>query len=269
MATLINSVLKAIRIMELFTPDNPRITLSDISQQLDLPKSTAHNLLNTLVSAGYIEKTDNNQYALGTAVIALTQKVRVNVEVRDRAAPLLRELADLCDESVYLTIRDGDYALYIYAIESSQRLLARTAIGDRANLHCTSVGKAILAHLPDEDVDAVIAHAGLPRFTNETITDLEQLKTELERTRRRGYSVDNGEHEEYVYCIGAPIFDVQGNVFGSCSVSGIDPEIVGVRAQKISGAVVRTAMDISRRMGYVPSRLGLISNAQHLRLGDK
>lgn len=265
---MINSVLKAIRVMELFTPENPRITLSDISQQLGIPKSTAHNLLNTLVSEGYIEKTDNNQYALGTAVIALTQKVRVNVEVRDRAAPLLRELADLCDESVYLTIRDGDYALYIYAIESSQRLLARTAIGDRANLHCTSVGKAILAYLPDEQVDAVIERAGLPRFTKRTITSPEHLKTELDQTRKRGYSVDNGEHEDYVYCIGAPIFDVQGNVFGSCSVSGIDPQIVGERVQKISEAVMRTAMDISRRMGYVPSRIGLISNAQHLLLAD-
>ena len=266
---LINSVLKAVKVMELFTPDNPRMTLSDVSQRLDIPKSTAHNLLNTLMSAGYIEKTDNNQYALGTAVIALTQNVRVNVEVRDRAAPLLRELADLCDESVYLTIHDAGYALYIYAIESSQRLLARTAVGERANLHCTSVGKAILAILSDDEVDAVIERIGLPKFTEATITDVDELKAELRQTRKRGYSIDNQEHEDHVYCIGAPIFDNQGHVCGSCSVSGIDSEIVGERAPEISSAVMRTAMDISRRMGYVPSMKSVIHSSQQLLLDSR
>lgn len=255
---MINSVLKAIRIMELFTPENPTQALADISKQLGLPKSTVHNLLNTLMAAGYIEKTDNNLYALGTAIIALTQNVRVNVEVRDRAAPLLRELADLCSESVYLTIRDGDFALYIYAIESSHRLLARTAVGDRANLHCTAVGKAILAHLPGDEVDRVIARAGLPRFTAATITSPSVLMEQLQEIRLQGYSVDRQEHETGVFCIGAPIFDVHGHVFGACSVSGIDPEIVGKRAGVISGAITRVAMDISRRMGYVPSSIGLV-----------
>src|SRR5690606_23948422 len=120
-------------------------TVTDISRRLNMPKSTAHNLLTTLLSDGFIEKTDNDSYALGTAVIMLTQKVRVNVELRDRAAPYLRELADQCDESVYLALPHGDSVLYIYAIESSRRLIARTAVGDLAHLHSTGVGKAILA----------------------------------------------------------------------------------------------------------------------------
>jgi DNA-binding IclR family transcriptional regulator len=267
--TVINSVLKAIKVLELFTPENPQMTLSDISKCLDMPKSTVHNLLNTLMSEGYIEQDENTQYGLGTAVIALTQNVRVNVEVRDRAAPLLRELADLCDESVYLTVYDNGYALYIYAIESSQRLLARTAVGDRANLHCTSVGKAIMANLPDEEVDAIIERIGLPKYTQTTIVDVEQLKSELQLTRDRGYSIDNQEHEDHVYCIGAPIFDSQGIVCGSCSVSGIDPQIVGARIPEISNAVIRTAMEISRRMGYVTSMKSVIHSSQRLQLDSQ
>ncbi len=100
-----------------------------------MPKSTVHSLLNTLLADGFVEQVEDGSYALGTAVIVMTQSVRVNVELRDRAAPHLRELADQCAESVYLTIRDGDYVLYIYAIESSRRLIARTAVGDRAYLH--------------------------------------------------------------------------------------------------------------------------------------
>jgi DNA-binding IclR family transcriptional regulator len=256
--TVINSVLKAIRIMEFFTPEHPARALSDISKELGLPKSTVHNLLNTLMAAGYIEKTDGNLYALGTAVIALTQNVRVNVEIRDRAAPLLRELADLCKESVYLTIREDDCALYIYAIESSHRLIARTAVGDRTHLHCTAVGKSILANLPDSDVDQIIARVGLPRFTDATITSPDHLKAQLHEIREQGYSLDRQEHEKGVFCIGAPIFDVSGTVFGACSVSGIDSEIVKSRARALSGAITRVARDISQRMGYVPSSITLV-----------
>ena len=105
---MINSVLKAIDILHAFSPAEPRLTLAEISRRLGLPKSTAHNLLATLLARGLVEKVDGDHYALGTAVIPLTQSVRVNVELRDRAAPLLRELADACRESVYLTVLDGD-----------------------------------------------------------------------------------------------------------------------------------------------------------------
>ena len=102
---------------------------------MELPKSTTHNLLNTLASRRYVEKREDGRYALGPAIIALTQAVRINVELRDVAAPLLRALAEACRESVYLTVLDGDCALYIYAVESSDRLRARSAVGDRVHLH--------------------------------------------------------------------------------------------------------------------------------------
>jgi DNA-binding IclR family transcriptional regulator len=108
---MIQSVVKALKIMELFSPSEPRLALREISQRLNMPRSTAHNLLNTLVSAGYVEKVDGDQYALGTAIVELTQNVRVNVELRDRAAPFLRRLADSCHESVYLTVRNGRHVL--------------------------------------------------------------------------------------------------------------------------------------------------------------
>ena len=122
---MIKSVAKAIDIMRAFSPSEPRLTLAEIARRRGLPKSTVHNLLATLLAYGFIEKAGDDYYALGTAIIALTQAVRVNVELRDRAAPLLRELADACRESVYLTVLDRDHCLYIYAIESPKRLLAR------------------------------------------------------------------------------------------------------------------------------------------------
>jgi len=259
---VIASVAKALDILLLFSPDQPRLTLTAIGQRLEMPKSTAHHLIKTLMRYGFIEKLDDDSYGIGKAVIALTQSVVVNVELRDRAAPLLRELADSCDESTYLTVRDRAQVLYIYAIESPQRLLARSAVGDHAPLHCTSVGKAILAHLDEEEVDALYEHgqAALRPFTPHTITRLDRLQEELAATRSRGYSIDNQEHELHTFCIGAPIFNAHRSVIGACSISGRDPQIVQARLAPLSANVAQTAQEISRRMGYVPDR---VSNVRH------
>jgi DNA-binding IclR family transcriptional regulator len=241
--------------MNTFSPTEPRLTLREIAQRLDQPKSTVHNLLATLAHYGFVEKLDDDSYALGTAIITLSQSVRVNVELRDRAAPLLRQLADSCRESVYLTVLDGDQSLYIYAIESPKRLLARTAVGDRVSLHCTSVGKSMLATMPKHEVEGIVSQQALFPFTANTITDLDTLLAELEETRVRGFAIDDGEHETGTYCVGAPILDHRGQVIGACSVSGQDPEIVGARLEELSRQVTYTAAEISRRMGYVPAKI--------------
>lgn len=256
---MIQSVVKAVKIMNLFSTSDPQLSLAEISKRLGMPKSTAHNLLNTLLSEGLIEKVNNDHYALGRAVIALTQNVLVNVELRDRAAPLLRQLADSCDESVYLAIKDGHYMLYIYAIESSQRLLARSAVGDRAMMHCTGLGKAILAHLPEADVIHINQQTNMPRFTENTFHEIDALLSELKITRQRGYSMDHQEHELNTYCVAGPIFNAAGQIIGACSVSGADPEIVNGRAKVIANEVMHTAQEISRRMGYVPATPALVS----------
>ena len=258
---MINSIRKAIQIMNMFSAAEPRLTVTEISRRLKMPKSTVHSLLNTLLADGFVEQVEDGSYALGTAVIVLTQRVRVNVELRDRAAPYLRQLADQCGESVYLTIRDGDYVLYIYAIESSRRLIARTAVGDRAHLHCTGVGKAILAELPSAEVDALVGRVGLPTITKYTTTTLTQLHSVLEQTRERGYSFDNQENELGNYCIGAALFDGTGQVIGGCSVAGTDPEIIGSRAPELSSKLLSAALAISRNMGFVPASLSRLNRS--------
>lgn len=256
--TVIHSVAKAIDILNAFTPSEPRLALGEVAHRLGLPKSTAHNLLATLVAGGMVERTDDDRYALGPHLIALTLGVRVNVELRDRAAPLLRELADACRDSVFLTIRDGDSSLYIYAVESATRLQARTAIGDRSPMHCTSAGKAILSHLPRAEVDAIVERTGMTRFTEDTITTLEELHEQLAIAKRRGFAIDNGEHETGIYCVGAPVFDAGGTVIGACSFSGPDPEILKSRLEEISRRVRYVAQESSRRIGYVPARTALV-----------
>jgi len=251
---LIKSVMKSLDIMELFSTDTPRLSLGEIADRLRLPKSTTHNLLSTLLWRGYIEQLDEGRYALGKAVIPLTQAVRVNVELRDRAAPLLRELADVSRESVYLTVLEGAYLLYIYAIESPRRLLARSAVGDRVPPHCTAVGKAILSELAWEQVVEIAEHTALPRFTENTLTDIEALGGDLEETRARGYAIDHEEHELGVCCVGAVIRDACGQPIASCSVSGPTEAFSEARIKEWAMRIVDVAQETSRRMGYVPKR---------------
>jgi DNA-binding IclR family transcriptional regulator len=250
--------VKAFQILQLFSPEEPVMTFAEIAAKLEYPKSTVHGLLRTLESLGYVEQVDNRSYALGKAVIPMTQAALVNVSIRDRSAPLLRQLSDATGHSVYLTVLDDVVTLYIYAVETSHRLLARSAVGDRVPLHCTAVGKALLAFLPEAEQNRIISAVGLPAFTNTTITQRDILKEELLRTVERGFSTDNQEHEKGSFCVGAPIFDAKGNVVASCSVAGDEPEVIAEEMHFYAGHVVQTAQEASRRMGFVPRRAEMI-----------
>lgn len=247
--------------LNLFSAQEPRLPLVEISNRLDMPKSTAHHILKSLIAGGLIEKVDGDAYALGTGILALSQTVRVNVEIRDRAAPHVRALADLTGESVYLTIREGDGILYIYAVESSRRLIARTAIGDRMPMHCTGVGKAILGHMPEDEVHDILDRVGTPAVTPKTITDRDALLSDLVSIRQRGFSYDDEENEAGTFCVGAPIYGADRKVVGGCSVAGTDPEIIGARSEKLAEALVATCLDISRNLGFVPSSVTGVSYA--------
>lgn len=255
---MVESVLKAFRIMELFTYEQPRLTLAEIARRMDMPKSTIHNLLSTLKSIDCIEKLDDDTYALGLGFLPLTQYLRVNVEIRDRAAPLLRDLADACGESVYLAVLERTRCRFIYVIETSHRLQARSALGGVSPMHSSGIGKAILAFLPEDVVDDIIKQTGLPSFTSRTIVSRAKLRKEMELTRARGYSRDCSENEERTYCVGAPILDAHGEPIAGFSVSGLDPDIVEGKLASIAACVTYTALEISRRMGYVPSRASLV-----------
>lgn len=255
---MVSSLLKALTILDLFTPQRPILTLNEITEELGYSKSTVHSMLSTFAAKGYIEKTESGTYALGAKFIPKTQSVLVNVQLRDRAAPLLRKLSDDTGESVYLTTLYGNLSLYIYAIETSHRLMARSAVGDEVPLHCTAVGKAILAFLPQKRQEQIINEVGLPRYTENTITDRETLMEELKQTRERGFSIDNQEHEKDMYCLGAPILNEKGEVIGSCSVSGYEEVVINEKIDFYSSQIKHTAQEISRRMGFVPSNVNQI-----------
>ena len=250
---MVNSVLKALTVMECFTQERPRMSLGEVAEATELNKTTAYNILATLASKGYVVRAGED-YALGNAVLHLTQGVLDNVEIRDRAAPVLRQLADEVSESVYLVVPDGDRVLYIYAIESSHRLQARSVLGDRAYYHSTAIGKAALAFSTPELRATVLGAATLPARTPNTITRTAKLQDEIALIQNRGYATDCEENEPNTFCVAAPVFGASGQLVASCSISGDQIAIVEERRDGLAEKLMRAALQVSRHMGHVPTR---------------
>lgn len=259
--TLNNSLLKSIDVLMEFSRSTPTMGVSELSARLGLPKSTTHRILSTLMSRGLVEKLPHEQYALGKAVIALSQSVWVNVNIRDRAAAVARTLAEETRESVYVGVPDDEFVLYVYAVETSQRLTARTAVGDRAPFHCSAVGKAMLAFLPDDERDAILGEGPLVACTPNTITDRVQLAEELAQIRERGCAVDDEEHEPFTLCIAAPFQESEQHIVGAISVSGRHRSLITTQLPERSQQVIQAAKSISFRLGFVEPRPSSLSLA--------
>ena len=218
---LVNSVLKAIGILECFTPVQRELTLSQISRQLGMPKSTALNLIRTLESRGYLLYSHNSQtYQLGYNVMTLSYNLRTSMPVIQYALPFLEELQVKTGENIYLTSHVDGQVLYLEGVYPSIRIGNYSVAGKRLPLHCTGCGKAMLAYLPEDEFEAVLKRWGLPAITPHTITTRERIEQECAAIRARGYATDREEETLGVKCVAVAIRDGSGYPCGAVSISG-------------------------------------------------
>lgn len=247
----LSSVHNALRILKEFTHERV-LGVTELSRRLDIGKSTAHRLLSTLVSEGFVERTPDGQYALGITLWELGSLMVHRLELRDVAHPVLAALRTETGETVHMAVLDGTDVVYIDRFESPATLQLFRRIGYRMPAHSTSTGKAILAFSPPEVVERVIA-AGLRRLAAGTVTSPGAFRANLKAIRERGYVISIQESEDGVASVGAPIFDHTGAAAGAVSVAGpitrVQPRLEAL------GEQVREAVDeISRRMGYLPQQ---------------
>lgn len=246
----VNSVLKALAILDLLSDAKER-TLSEIARELSLAKSTAYGLLETLTVKRILEKDAGaGTFKLGTKLIELGYCAQTGLDLVRIAAPFLKGLNIRFDETVHLVVLDNDEVLYIDCIESQRRLRTYSVIGIRAPLYCTSVGKAILAFLPETEIRRIIAERGLMAFTENTITNENRLWQEIGHIRTCGYAIDDREHEDHLRCVGAPISNSRGEVFASVSLSGPAERNTMERIESMAPALLEATDEISHRLGY-------------------
>ncbi|WP_436348388.1 IclR family transcriptional regulator [Natronorubrum sp. FCH18a] len=210
---------KSLRIIEeLNRLGEARVTT--LANELEMGKSAIHNHLSTLEKHGYVVKDpDTKTYRLGLKFLDIGGQIRSEIGVYKVAEPKVEELAEESGELVHLVVEEDGKGVYICRAKGEQAVDLDTYVGCRHHMHSTAFGKAILSHFPRERVDEILERHGLPQVTPKTITSRDELYEELERTRERGFAVDDEERLEGLRCIAAPIrFD--SDVIGAISVSG-------------------------------------------------
>ncbi|MBN2553099.1 MAG: IclR family transcriptional regulator [Spirochaetales bacterium] len=237
-------------ILELLSREQHGLNLTEIGNRLDLHKSTVYRLLQALKQRGYIEKSAQGSYRLGMEFIELSSLYLNNLELKTEAQPVLRELSSLSGNTAFLATVQEDEVVYIDKMETFNSLRKYSIIGQRAPLYCTALGKSILTGKTGEQIRSLYRDRELKAFTAKTIRSVDALIEDVEKTRRRGWSLDDEEYEQGLRCIGAPIRDYRNVVIAAVSTSGYATVITSERVGEIAAYVVKAARDISQRMGY-------------------
>jgi DNA-binding IclR family transcriptional regulator len=249
----LSSVANAIRLTKAFSEAEYEMGISALAARLGLAKSTVHRLATTLVEYDILEQNrETGKYRLGLALFELGTLVRRKMDAASASHNEITALAESTGETVQLALLDHLSVLYIRIRESKQAVRMSSSLGSRAPAHCTSVGKALLAHQPPELVAQVVEN-GLKRYTVNTITDPAALMDELASIRARGYAVDDEEIEVGLRCVAAPIRDHSGHVVAAISVAAPVQRMTKKNIQSTVPGVVAAAEAISRRLGYLPS----------------
>ncbi len=217
---------RALSILESLSKSKHGLTLSQLSRSLELPKSSVHCLLLTFERHGYLHHDDNSgRYRLGLRLCDLANAAVSGVMLRDQAAPFLHQLRESTRLTTHMAVLEQDE---VVLIEKVQPLTARVNswIGKRMDVHCTALGKALTAYLPEEQVEALVRRHGLLRHNDNTIASLKRLKQELEQVRKQSYSIDDEEEEIGVRCLGAPILSASHQALAAIkSIAGTTEQI--------------------------------------------
>jgi DNA-binding IclR family transcriptional regulator len=243
------SVEKAFAILDMFVTGNRSYTMSEVGRHLNLPVSTTSSLLNTLQYCGYLSRDDKGRFALTMKLISQASETLGRMQLREIAEPELKRLTGATGQASVLALLDGNELVYIDKIEGTSEIRLASYVGRRLALHLSSTGKVLLAYLPEEEVDRIIAAVGLPAATPKTITSPATLKRELAKIRKRGYATDNQESGLGIRGVGAPVFDHNGSVVASIAIGGSVFEL-NKNFKHYIHLVRNTARKISENLGH-------------------
>lgn len=249
---LTGSTLKALDVLEHIASCGDAAGVTEISKRLGLDKSTTYRILNTLEHRGYaVQDTLTRKYRLGVKIMELSRLASTQSMLKNVAGPTLDRLARECHETLHLGIMDRGEVFHLDSREPSQLTRMVSHIGLRNPVHCTALGKVMLAFLPEEEIEQIIGKEnGLRRYTKYTIHTRTELKKELQNIKKSGYAVDNEELHEGTRCLAAPLRDHEGKVIAAISLSGPAIRLTLTQLKKLRPKILTAAVEISRGLGY-------------------
>lgn len=250
---LSSTVFKALRTLETVAELGGDVSLNDVAEAVELDRSTAYRLLTTLVSAGYLLRSaDSKKYRLSFKLLSVGRSLLSNMESDSVIRDALEGITKQTQETVNFSVLDHFQTVIRIQSTGSQLLAVNFKVGDRASLHCTSIGKLILAYQDSAFVERVIAR-GLPKAASNTITDPEVLRGELAVIRQQGYASDVHEYSDDLCCVAAPIFGPNGRLIGGINFSGPDTRFSGVGMDRLRDLLVNASREVSFALGATPA----------------
>lgn len=248
---LVRTGAKLLDVLEVFDPRDGTLSLAEVTRRIGLPKTSVLRLLRTLESRDYLERApDGSGYRLGLKLFEMGARVAGRFDLVEAARPVMARLRDQCGDTINLAVPAGADVICVAVLESPHALRIAAHAGDREPAHCTALGKAILAHLSQSEVEQMLQRVPLHRRTVRTIVDPSRLNEELERVRQNGFALDDEEMVEGGRCVGAPIRGQAGRVSGAISISGPTSRLHRERLPELVGLVRAAALEISRNLGY-------------------
>jgi IclR family acetate operon transcriptional repressor len=250
-AYTVKSLVKALNILAVLAEEEPPYTLTQLSRQLQLHVSTVHRLLVNLVRHGFVEEDPvSGGYQLSYRVLRMGLRVLDRLDFRRVAQPLLRDLNLRTKETVHLAILQDGRAISIEKFDSPQPVGLDARLGGVMPLHCTGVGKVLLAFQSEDLLNQIVQSPGLTRRTARTITNPAQLRKELEMIRQQGYAVDQEEAVDGLRCVAGPVINHAGQIVAAFSVAGPATRLTPARIREIAHLVRETSQEISYRLGH-------------------
>jgi IclR family acetate operon transcriptional repressor len=226
------------------------LSLTSIAQRAGVAPSTAHRILTTLKAAGFVQCDETRGcYLIGVKAFKIGSAFLRNRKLVDVGRGVMRELMTAGGETANIGIEIDGNVVFISQLESHHAIRAFHRPGARGPMHASSLGKAILAWLPQSDVTKILHRVGLPKLTDRTIVDPQALLADLALTRERGWAVDDQEKADGMRCAGAPVFNEHGEVIGALSVSGPTVRMTYERLGELGPLVKRAAAELTDRVG--------------------
>ena len=245
------TVSRAIEILE-FCSIRPR-ALREIAAELDVHRTTATRLVQTLTAAGFVRRDERGRYGVGFRLAGLAKRALDQFDLRTIAHPHIAELSEELGHTIQFAVPQGDRIIYVDKIEPPQAMSLNTRIGGFAVIHTAGVSKVILAYLDAKQRDAIVSRAVFEKFTATTITSEKALFACLDVVRKQGWSTDDGEYETISNCIAAPVLDHANKVAGGISVTAFRDKADLSRLRELLPQLLMTTTAISKELGWRPT----------------
>ena len=256
-ANLIQTIERVAAILDVLARSAKGISLGDLAGKVELPKGTAHRILSSLMHFDFVRQhAETRNYSLGFKLVELGSSLLEQINIRKEAESFLTALSQKTGETVYLAILDRTEVVYIEKIETEDNsigLRASSKVGQRNKVYCCSLGKILLAYLPDGELDQILSEIDFVQKTENTITDSLQFRDHLKAVHSRGYAIDDEESERGIRCVAAPVRNEVGVTVAAVSISGPAIRVTREKAQgTLKDDVIATALEISQELGFRP-----------------